>query len=128
MAETTDPMLDLRDVVGIEAWVNPQWKEELQRDPKSAMKALSQKYNLEIPDDVEFQVHEDSETRYNLVLTDSPAGFAPAESASEVQGFLADFSSGPGEAKGSTSGWFCNPTICSATSTRCFSHCLKSAN
>ena len=126
MSDVSDPMLDLRDVVGIEAWVNPEWKEELQRDPKSAMKALAEKYNLDIPDDVEFVVHEDAERQYHLVLTPSPAGYAPAETASEVQGFLSSLSStGPTEAKGSTAGWTCNPAICSATTTRCYSHCLS---
>lgn len=128
MRETSDPMLDLRDVVSIETWLDPQWKEELQRDPKGAMRVLSDKYSLGIPDDVEFEVHEDTETRYNLVLTPSPAGYAPAEAASEVQGFLSEFalSAGPTEGRGSTRGWFCNPAICSATTTRCYSHCLSS--
>lgn len=123
MAETADPMLDLRDVVGIEAWVNPQWKEELKQDPNSAMRALKEKYSLDIPDDVNFTVHEDTEKSYNLVLTPGPAGSAPVEGASEVQGFLSTLNA-PTEARGSTSGWFCNPAICSATTTRCYSHCL----
>lgn len=129
MSDVSDPMLDLRDVVGIEAWVNPEWKDQLQQDPKAAMRQLAEKYSLEIPDDVNFVVHEDAETTYHLVLSPSPSGYAPADTASEVQGFLSGLSAaGPTEAKGSTSGWFCNPAICSATTTRCYSHCLSAGS
>ena len=120
--------LDLRDVVGIESWVNPQWKDELQRDPNGAMRALAEKYGLTIPDGMEFRVHEDSDQVYNLVLSPSPAGFSPAENESEVQGFLQQFGSisgGTEVGSGTSAGWFCNKAICSATSTRCYSHCIS---
>lgn len=112
MADTPKTELSVRDIADLEAFVDPRFREELQQDPASAMGKLAEKYGIDIPSGVNFRVHSDSDSEYNLVLSSNPAGDAPATAGSEVSGYM-DMISAPTSTSGPncTKSLFCNPAI-----------------
>ena len=112
MTDTSKSQLSVRDIVDLEAFVDPRFRDELQQDPSSAMGRLAQKYNIDMPSGVTFRVLNDSDSEYHLVLSNNPAGDAPATSGSEVSGYM-DTIAAPTSTSGPlcTRTIFCNPAI-----------------
>jgi hypothetical protein len=119
MSDTTKSQLSLRDIVDLEAWLDPSFKEEVQSNPAAGVAKVAEKYGIDLPDGVDFRVVSDSDTEYHLVLSTNPAGDAPAAAGSEVSGYISRMIVGPtptatiaGPKKGSSYTIFCNPSIC----------------
>jgi hypothetical protein len=116
MSDAEKTQLSLRDIVDLEAWLDPTFKDQLQQDPAPAMQKLGEKYGMEIPAGIDFRVLSDSDKVYHLVLSSDAAGEAPASAESEVSGYM-DMIAAPTtdvSRRGSTSTLFCNPAICKA--------------
>ena len=116
------PPVDLNAFVNAEAWLNPEFKSQLESDPDAAMRSLAEKHGLELPEGVSYKVVSNTESTQHLVLWPTPSGDSPADLESEVQGFtfqatLGD--TGGGTAKGSTS------YVCTSIYTTCSHFCPK---
>lgn len=107
--------LGLRDIIDLEAWADPAFRDQLVKDTPAVMATLAQKYGIEVPTGVEFRVVADTENVYHLPISVNPAGDAPAAAESEVAGYMDRIVAGGGLGKPSSSSWWgCNPAICSA--------------
>lgn len=67
---------DLINRIIEKSWAEPDFKEELQKDPKAAVKKA---FNVDIPDHVNIKVVEETEDTYYLVLPQNPATLKQAE-------------------------------------------------
>lgn len=118
--------LDLRTLVDLEAWQNPRFRAEVQRDPKAAVTKLAARHGITLPEGIEFRAVSDTEKVYHLVISENPVGASPEEFGSEVRAYVESFARagatgirGKGDldrAKASSTGLFglCNTAICSA--------------
>lgn len=116
------PGLDLNAFVNAEAWLNPEFKSELEADPNAAMVKLAQKHGLELPEGVRYNVVSNTEQVQHLVLWPAPAGESPADLESEVQGYADSFAVSGGT--GPTA-WGTTSYVCTAIYTTCSHYCPK---
>jgi len=116
MSDTSKTELGVRDIVDLEAFIDPRFRDELQQDPAGAMGKLAEKYGIDIPAGVTCRVLSDTDSEYHLVLSNNPAGDAPATAGSEVSGYM-DMIAAPTSTSGQpncTKSLFCNPAISKA--------------
>lgn len=121
MSNTNLPF-DLRTLVDLEAWQNPRFRNEVQRDPKAAVTRLAAQYGITLPEGMEFRTVSDTAKVYNLVISENPVGASADEFGSEVQAYIKSFAASRDRAdrgtsaRASTTGvqGFCNTAICSA--------------
>jgi hypothetical protein len=117
--QNANPVLDLRAIVDLEAWQDPRFKDEVQRDPAAAVAKLAKKYGMPVPAGISFRTVSDEDTVYHLVISNNPAGLAPSDDGSEIKGYIQSNTPALGAASqpaaffsSTTCGWFCNPHIC----------------
>ena len=120
MSKTHLPF-DLRTLVDLEAWQDPRFRAEVQRDPKAAVTQLAVRYGITLPEGMEFRTVSDTEKVYNLVISENPVGASADEFGSEVQAYIKSFAASGdrgdvARARASSTGvlGLCNTAICSA--------------
>ena len=123
MATSEERPLDLMALVNAEAWLDPEFKAQLEADTDAAMRRLADKHGLELPQGVQYSVVNNTETVQHVVLWPDPSGLAPAEEASEVQGYALGFSA---PSTGPVGFWTSTKSyVCTAVYTTCSHHCPK---
>ncbi len=70
------------------AWSNPQFKEQLRKDPEGVLKAEG----IEIPKGVKLTLCENTDTQFYFVLPNKPAGELTEKQLESVAGGVCAFS------------------------------------